>query len=115
MSGALADTVGARVVMWLGVSIWAFFEVIFIVFGVAFSDRDLLILSYFLRGLGYPLFAYGFLVCIVAVTPPRRLSSAVGWFWFPFTAGLPTLGSLLAHYTIPLLGQCASCWGSLII
>jgi len=114
MSGALADTVGARAVMWLGVSIWAFFEVIFLVFGVAFSDRDLLVLSYFLRGLGYPLFAYGFLVCIAAVTPPSRLSSAVGWFWFAFTAGLPTLGSLLASYTIPIIGQYATFWCSLV-
>jgi polyol permease family len=114
MSGALADTVGARVVMWLGVSIWAFFEVIFLVFGVAFSDRDLLVLSYFLRGLGYPLFAYGFLVCVAAVTPLSRLSSAVGWFWFAFTAGLPTLGSLLASYTVPVIGQFATFWCSLV-
>src|ERR1700745_2002973 len=114
MSGALADTVGARVVMWLGVSIWAFFGGIFLVFGVSLSDRDLLVLSYFLRGLGYPLFAYGFLVCIAAVTPPNRLSSAVGWFWFAFTAGLPMLGSLLASYTIPHLGQYASLMCSLV-
>jgi polyol permease family/HAD superfamily hydrolase (TIGR01509 family) len=114
MAGALADIVGARVVMWLGVLIWAFFEVIFLVFGVAFSDRDLLVLSYFLRGLGYPLFAYGFLVCIAAVTPPSRLSSAVGWFWFAFTAGLPTLGSLLASYTIPLIGEYPTFWSSLL-
>jgi polyol permease family len=114
MSGALADTVGARVVMWLGVFIWAFFEIIFLVFGVAFSDRDLLVLSYFLRGLGYPLFAYGFLVCVAAVTPLSRLSSAVGWFWFAFTAGLPTLGSLLASYTVPVIGQFATFWCSLV-
>src|SRR6201987_2787670 len=114
MSGALADTVGARVVMGLGIFIWAFFEVIFLVFGVAFSDRDLLVLSYFLRGLGYPLFAYGFLVCVAAVTPLRRLSSAVGWFWFAFTAGLPTLGSLLASYTIPIIGEYATFWCSLV-
>jgi polyol permease family len=114
MSGALADTVGARVVMGLGISIWAFFEVIFLVFGVLFSDRDLLVLSYFLRGLGYPLFAYGFLVCIAAVTPPNRLSSAVGWFWFAFTAGLPMLGSLLASYTIPVIGEYATFWCSFV-
>jgi polyol permease family/HAD superfamily hydrolase (TIGR01509 family) len=114
ISGALADTVGARVVMWFGVSIWAFFEVIFLVFGIAFFDRDLLVLSYFLRGLGYPLFAYGFLVCIVAVTPPTRLSSAVGWFWFAFTAGLPMLGSLLASFTIPHIGEYATFWCSLV-
>src|SRR5215472_15072014 len=114
MSGALADTVGARLVMWLGVFVWAFFEVIFLVFGVAFSDLDVLVLSYFLRGLGYPLFAYGFLVCIVAVTPPNRLSSAVGWFWFAFTAGLPMLGSLLASFTIPHIGEYATFWCSLV-
>src|SRR5260221_8884591 len=42
MSGALADTVGGRAVMWLGASIWAFFEDIFLVFRGAFSDRGLL-------------------------------------------------------------------------
>jgi polyol permease family len=113
MSGPLADAIGARAVMSIGLSIWAFLEVIFLVFGVAFSDRDILVLSYSLRGLGYPLFAYGFLVCVASVTPPSRLSSAVGWFWFAFTAGLPTLGSLSASFAIPLVGQYATFWCSL--
>ena len=64
-------------------------------------NYPLLLLSYGLRGLGYPLFAYGFLVWIAAATPQNRLGSAVGWFWFAFTGGLPTLGSLLASLTIP--------------
>ena len=36
-----------------------------------------------------PLFAYGFLVWITAVTPQRYLGTAVGWFWSARTGGLP--------------------------
>src|ERR1700740_1941754 len=39
MSGALADTIGARVVMWVGGSLWGFFGVIFFAFWVGFSSR----------------------------------------------------------------------------
>ena len=60
-----------------------------------------MLLTYALRGFGYPLFAYGFLVWITAATPAERLGTAVGWFWFAFTGGLPTLGSLLASFTVP--------------
>jgi hypothetical protein len=35
MSGPFADAIGARLVMLIGLSIWAFLEVIFLVFGVA--------------------------------------------------------------------------------
>ena len=66
--------------------------------------------SYGLRGIGYPLFAYGFLVWIAAATPRNRLGSAVGWFWFAFTGGLPTLGSFLASLTIPRIGQLSTLW-----
>ena len=47
---------------------------------------------------------------MTAVTPPGRLGTAVGWFWFAFTGGLPTLGSLVASYTIPWIGQYATLW-----
>ncbi len=113
MSGALADFLGARMVMWIGLAIWAGLEIVFLVFGLSLADREVLIASYALRGFGYPLFAYGFLVCIAAVTPPRRLGAAVGWFWFAFTGGLPTLGSLSASFAVPLLGQYATFWCSL--
>jgi MFS family permease len=68
---------------------------------------------YALRGFGYPLFAYGFLVWITAVTPKHEMGSAAGWFWFCFTGGLPTLGSLLASFLIPIIGAYATLWCSL--
>ncbi|MBT2523472.1 hypothetical protein [Arthrobacter sp. ISL-28] len=52
-----------------------------------------MLILYGVRGFGYPLFAYGFLVWILAASPAKRLGSAVGWFYFAFTGGLPTLGS----------------------
>ena len=72
-----------------------------------------MLVSYGLRGFGYPLFAYGFLVLITSATPAKRLGSAVGWFWFAFSAGLPTLGSLFASLVIPYVGQYVTFWFAL--
>jgi polyol permease family len=112
-SGALSDLWGPRRVMWAGLAIWAVFEVLFL-FTLSTSAGYLtVLLTYALRGFGYPLFAYGFLVWITAATPERRLGTAVGWFWFAFTGGLPTLGSLLASFTVPLIGAYYTLWTSL--
>src|SRR4051812_15428987 len=45
--------------------------------------------------------------------PPARLGTAVGWFWFAFSGGLPTLGSLLASVAVPRVGPYATLWLSL--
>ncbi len=115
LSGALSDVWGPRRVMWLGLAIWAGFEIPFLLLGVAPARYSWLLLLYGLRGFGYPLFAYGFLVWITAVTPKRELGSAVGWFWFGFTGGLPTLGSLLASFLIPVIGAYSTLWSSLVL
>ena len=49
------------------------------------------------------------------MTPKHELGSAVGWFWFAFTGGLPTLGSLLASFLIPSIGAYATLWCSLVL
>jgi MFS family permease len=66
--------------------------------------------AYTLRGIGYPFFAYAFLVWINLATPAHQRGSSVGWFWFVFGAGLPTLGSLVASWTIPLIGEVGTFW-----
>jgi polyol permease family len=113
LSGALSDLWGPRRVMAAGLAIWVVFEVAFLLFGVAPNRFPLILVFYALRGFGYPLFAFGFLVWITAVTPARRLGTAVGWFWFGFTGGLPTLGSLFASYTVPRVGPYITLWLSL--
>ncbi len=112
-SGALSDILGPKRVMWIGLGIWISFEVLFLVFGILPNSFPMMLLTYGLRGFGYPLFAYGFLIWITAATPTKHLGAAVGWFWFAFTGGLPTLGSLLASLTIPRIGEFATFWVSL--
>src|SRR3954462_11645312 len=115
LSGALSDLWGPRQVMWGGLVIWAVFEVAFLLLGVAPNSYPMIFLFYALRGFGYPLFAFGFLVWITAATKPDRLGTAVGWFWFAFTGGLPTLGSLFASYSVPRIGPLATLWCSLAL
>ena len=113
LSGALSDLWGPRRIMLMGLGIWTLCHVAFLRMGVARDDYTMTLVTYALRGFGYPLFAFGFLVWIAAVTPRRRLGTAVGWFWFAFTGGLPTLGSLVARYTIPVIGHYQTLWVSL--
>lgn len=111
-SGALSDVWGPRRVICIGFFIWILLEVPFLVFGIGHNDYAVILLTYGLRGLGYPLFAYGFLVWITVVAPRNRLASAMGWFWFAFTGGLPTLGSLFARFWIPRIGRLDTLWAS---
>lgn len=103
LSGVLADLWGPRRVMQLGVVVWVVFELLFLA-SLAMGSLPLVFLTYFLRGFGYPLFAFAFLVWVNVVTPMERNGKAVGWFYVMFTGGLPTLGSLYALGMIPAFG-----------
>jgi polyol permease family len=115
LSGTLSDIFGPKKVMWAGFLIWLAFEMPFLSIGVAHANYPAIVASYALRGFGYPLFAYGFLVWVAAVTPERYLGTAVGWFWSARTGGLPTLGALLASYTVPLAGTYKTLWFSVAL
>ncbi|GGK92209.1 MFS family permease [Curtobacterium luteum] len=103
VSGALSDLVGPRRVMVLGFAVWVVFEVLFLI-ALAIGSVSFAAVAYALRGFGYPLFAFAFLVWVNITTPVERNGSAVGWFYVAFTGGLPTLGSLFAIGAIPLFG-----------
>ena len=113
LSGALSDLWGPRQVMAIGLAIWVLFEVGFLLLGVAPGNYRMVMAMYGLRGFGYPLFAYGFLVWITVAAPRQRLGTAVGWFWFALTGGLLTLGPLFARYAIPVIGSYNTLWLSL--
>lgn len=115
LAGALSDIWGPRRVMLLGLAIWVVFEVLFLAIAVPSQNYSLILITYAIRGFGYPLFAYGFLVWILAGSPANRLGSAVGWFYFAFTGGLPTLGSLMASGTEPIIGEYMTLWVSLLM
>ena len=115
LSGALSERFSPHRVMTLGFLIWIVFEIPFLVFGLGDGNYPIMLVSYFLRGFGYPLFAYGFLVWISAATPDDQLGTAVGWFWFAFTGGLPTLAGIFAGAVIPMIGQYYTFWASLVM
>ena len=110
LSGALSELWGPRRVMLIGLAIWLVFDVLFLTVGLGGENYTLMLISYGIRGFGYPMFAFGFLVWITAVAPVARLGTAVGWFYFAFTGGLPTLGALVASFTNPLFGHYGTLW-----
>lgn len=112
-SGALSEIISPRKVMGLGLGIWVVFEIPFLYF-LGQGNYSAMLIVYFVRGFGYPLFAYGFLVWISAAVPEERLGTAVGWFWFAFTGGLPTIASFVAGVTIPIIGTYSTFWFSLV-
>lgn len=112
-SGALADSWGPRRVMLIGLVTWAVFEVVFLAGGVATGNYAVLVVSYALRGIGYPLFAYGFLVWITIATPEANLGRATGWFWFCFALGQMVIGAYLPGFLIPAIGESSTMWASL--
>lgn len=116
-AAALSDLWGPRKVMMLGAAIWVVFELIFLLAGLTTSNSVLIFGAYGLRGFGYPLFAYAFLVWITAVSPADKLGTGTGWFYVAFSAGLPTLGALTATISISLfkLSFYQTLWVSLIL
>ncbi|MEV6671365.1 MFS transporter [Streptomyces sp. NPDC051162] len=115
LAGALADAWGPRRVMAVGAAFWAGCHVLLLTTAIPLGSYPLIMAAYGIRGLGYPLFAYGFLVWIMAAAPQRRIGAALGWFWFSFTLGLPTLGSLLASALVPAVGAYETLWISLAL
>ncbi|WP_236646549.1 MFS transporter [Aristophania vespae] len=112
LSGALSDVWGAKKVMLSGLIIWVIFQIGFLAVALPQNSFPLMILFYGIRGFGYPLFAFGFLVWVVTAVNPARLGSAVGWFWFCFATGLPTLGAVFARWMIPWIGSIYTLWAA---
>jgi polyol permease family len=113
-SGVLAEIFTARRVMLAGLLLFLFGSVCFLTFGLPSNSLAIMVPTYALRGLGYPLFAYGFLVWVAYEAPPERLGSAVGIFWFVYSGGLSVLGVLYSSIMLPYLGEIHTLWSALI-
>lgn len=108
-SGVLAEIFTARRVMLAGLVMFMIGSVLFLTFGLPSHHLATMIPTYALRGLGYPLFAYGFLVWVAYEVPKERLGSAVGIFWFVYSGGLSVLGVLYSSIALPWLGRSTRC------
>lgn len=113
MTGVVAEIVGARRTMMLGFVIWASFHFLFLTFGVSAHNYVLILFFYGMRGFGYPLFLYSFILIIINNTSGRQVSPALGWFWTFYSIGIGVLGALIPSFTIPAIGATSTLYLSL--
>src|SRR3954468_1149866 len=59
LSGALSDVWGPRRVIVIGLVVWASFHILFLVTAIPAGSYTAMLMTYGLRGFGYPLFAFG--------------------------------------------------------
>lgn len=111
-SGVMAESFTPKKTMLIGLLIYLAGTAGFIGIGMEKLDFPVMIVTYALRGFGYPLFAYSFLVWVSYVTPVNALGRAVGWFWFVFTGGLNVLGAFYSSWAIREIGHIPALWSA---
>lgn len=110
MSGVLVQTLGPRKIMFMGLLSFFVGSIGFIGFGIYDLNMNIMLPFYAIRGLGYPLFAYSFLVWINYSVPIKHRGSAAGWFWFMFSLGLSVIGPFYSSLAIPAIGHINVLW-----
>ncbi len=110
LAGVLAEAWTPRRTMALGLVVWLVFHIAFLVFGLGSQSYTAMLVCYGLRGFGYPLFAYAFVVWIAYAAPPRKLATAMGMFWFSYSVGLGFVGNYLPSFTVPAIGYMGTLW-----
>ncbi|MGG3448910.1 MULTISPECIES: MFS transporter [Bacillaceae] len=113
-SGVLAEVLGPRKTMAMGVVLFVLGTLIFLLVGLPTMNLAIMLPTYALRGLGYPLFSYAFLVWLTYYAPAEKLGTAVGWFWVSFAAGLNVLGAYYSSLVLPYLGEMKTLWSALV-
>lgn len=112
-SGVLAEGFGPKKTMLAGILLYIIGTVGFVGYGLPSLNFTTMLLTYAVRGFGYPLFAYSFLVWITYRSPQQKLGTAVGWFWFVFTGGLNVFGAYYSSWAIHRLGYLDTLWSSI--
>lgn len=80
-SGVCLEAFGAKRTMFMGLLFYIIGTAAFISYGFEHLNLPVMYVTYFIKGLGYPLFAYSFLTWVIYRSPKNRLGTAVGWFW----------------------------------
>ncbi|WNS79553.1 MFS transporter [Domibacillus sp. DTU_2020_1001157_1_SI_ALB_TIR_016] len=113
-SGVLTEALGPRRVMLAGLLLWLVGQILFIEFGLKDHNYAWMLPTYALRGFGYPLFCYSFLVWVTYRSPDRIMATAVGLFWAAWSGGLYVVGSYFPAYMIPKIGYIGLMWSAVV-
>lgn len=114
LSGVIAETFGVKRTMLAGFILYVLGVAGFAGIGMAQMSWPMLLLTYAIKGFGYPLFAYTFMVWITYRVEQETLSSAQGWFWFVFTGGLNVLGAYYGIFAYEHFGVIPTLWSALV-
>ena len=112
-SGVLAEGYGPKKTMLMGLILYIIGTSGFVGYGLNGNHYGIMLITYAVRGFGYPLFAYSFLVWITYRSAKNKLGTAVGWFWFVFTGGLNVFGAYYSSWAIEHLGYLNTLWSSI--
>jgi polyol permease family len=113
-SGVLTEAWGPRKVMIAGLVIWLVGQILFIEYGLKPHNYVVMLPTYAIRGFGYPLFCYSFLVWVTYRSPERILATAIGLFWAAWSGGLYVVGSYFPAYMIPKIGYIGLMWSAVV-
>ena len=114
LSGVIAETWGVKRTMLAGFILYVLGVAGFASIGMAKMNYPVLLATYAVKGLGYPLFAYTFMVWITYRVEKKVLSSAQGWFWFVFTGGLNVLGAYFGIFAKEHVGVIPTLWTAVL-
>jgi polyol permease family len=114
LSGVIAETWGVKRTMLAGFILYVIGVAGFASIGMAKMNYPVLLATYAVKGLGYPLFAYTFMVWITYRVEKKVLSSAQGWFWFVFTGGLNVLGAYFGIFAKEHFGVIPTLWTAVL-
>ena len=114
LAGALAESWGPRRVMIIGGAIWIVLEVVFLVGGVIPGNYTIMLIAYAIRAIGYPFFAYGFLVWVTMETPNEVMGKAVGWYWFFNAMGLGVISGYFVSAVVEPFGALGTLWSAIV-
>lgn len=114
LSGVIAEAWGVKRTMLAGFILYVLGVAGFASIGMAKMNYPVLLATYAVKGLGYPLFAYTFMVWITYRVEKKVLSSAQGWFWFVFTGGLNVLGAYFGIFAKEHFGVIPTLWTAVL-
>ncbi|MDW8847459.1 MFS transporter [Erwinia sp. MMLR14_017] len=113
-TGVLVQTLGPRKIMAWGLIAFFIGSIGFIGYGLPGMNIAIMLPFYAIRGIGYPLFAYSFLIWINYSSPLEKRATAVGWFWFTFSLGLSVVGPWFSSVALPVMGEMKVLWAGVV-
>ena len=112
-SGVCLEIYGPKRSMLMGLLFYMIGTAVFLTFGFQTMNYPVMLISYFIKGFGYPLFAYSFLTWVIYRSPQNKLSTAIGWYWFAFCTGMMVLGAWYSSVAIKHFGYLNTLWSSI--